>query len=37
MTRDYYRPSAENIERYGYDPRQDYIEDYGANDEGYDE
>lgn len=33
----YYRPSTENIERYGYDPRTGYLEDSGANDEGWDE
>jgi len=33
----YYVPSQENIDRYGYDPRYDYLDDYGANDEGWDE
>ena len=33
----YFIPSRENIDRYGYDPREDYVEDYGANDEFWDE
>lgn len=33
----YYRISTENVARFGYDPRSDYREDYGANDEGWDE